>query len=131
MRVIVAGGRKWPVTQELIDFVAENLAEMGAKVVVHGDATGADQLGRFAGEALGLPVVATPALWDRHGKCAGRIRNREMAEKADALLVLPGARGTAHMIQVATRRGMKIRYLFPKASPYESTVQQWITSPAR
>jgi hypothetical protein len=51
-----------------------------------------------------------PALWDQFGKSAGFRRNVEMAEYADALvLVWDGkSRGSGHMLRIAQERGLQI-----------------------
>jgi hypothetical protein len=78
-------------------------------IVVHGDARGID---RAAGDiAAGTwPVRKFPAAWDLHGKSAGPIRNREMANYADALIAIwdGESRGTKNMITTATQCGLKV-----------------------
>lgn len=51
-----------------------------------------------------------PADWDKYGRRAGPIRNREMAEYADALLAYwdGKSRGTKNMIEEARARGLKV-----------------------
>ena len=47
-----------------------------------------------------IPVKPFPADWDRHQKAAGRIRNKEMAYYADALVAITyGTSGTWNMVQ--------------------------------
>lgn len=57
-----------------------------------------------------MPVERFPADWDRRGRAAGRIRNREMAKHADALIAVwdGESRGTANMILEAHRAGLKV-----------------------
>lgn len=62
----------------------------------------------------GVAVRHFPADWKTHGKAAGPIRNREMAEAgADALLALwdGESKGTSSMIQEAVRAGIKHFYI--------------------
>ena len=59
--------------------------------------TGAGAAGEEWAGRHGLPVRRFPADWARHGKKAGPIRNRIMAEYAGAVVPFPGGRGTENM----------------------------------
>ena len=104
MRVIIAGGRYFTDMRIL----AEAVKQCGFDIteIVCGDAPGADTLGFHYGNANNIPVKRFPAKWSLFGNSAGPRRNREMAEYADALIALPGGRGTANMIDEATKRGL-------------------------
>lgn len=106
MKLIIAGGRDYYFDHDdlakllpLVDRVTE---------VVCGGATGADACGKTWGEAHGIPVKPFLPDWKKHGRAAGPIRNREMAEYADAVALFPGGRGTASMFSEAKRVGIKI-----------------------
>jgi hypothetical protein len=113
LRVLVCGSREWaqpePILREL------ELLPLGT-IVIHGDARGADRLaGQIAAE-LGFPVVARPAPWGRFGKGAGIIRNRQMLDDSPdvALAFLPSlaaARGTRHMVEIATEAGVPVKVI--------------------
>ena len=62
---------------------------------------------RFAGE-YGLKLKVFPADWNKHGRAAGPIRNRDMAEYADCLVAFEGGRGTQNMIKTAKELGLKV-----------------------
>jgi hypothetical protein len=57
-------------------------------------------------------VMQMPADWKTHGRAAGPIRNRAMAEYADALIAIYRkgklTPGTRNMISEARKRGLKI-----------------------
>jgi len=108
MKVIIAGGR---------DFTNYALVETAVKVsgfeitqVVSGKAKGVDTLGEVWALANNIPVEAFPADWDQHGRAAGPIRNREMAEYADALIAIwdGESKGTANMIQQARNKQLDV-----------------------
>jgi len=69
--------------------------------LLHGGARGVDQIAADWGHLWGLEIVEVPADWNRHGKAAGPIRNREMADRADALIAIwdGKSRGTKQMIE--------------------------------
>lgn len=78
--------------------------------VVCGCAPGADTLGADWAVARGLSVSYFPADWKRYGPAAGPIRNKQMAENAEALVAFlyQGSRGTKNMIHQATKAGLRI-----------------------
>ena len=56
-------------------------------------------------------VAYFPADWDKYGKAAGFIRNEQMAQNADALVVFwdGKSRGTKNMIELAAKYKLKVR----------------------
>lgn len=108
MKVIIAGGREITDYELLLNAVLN--AGFDITTVVSGCARGADALGeRFAAEA-GLELIKFPADWNKHGRAAGPIRNAQMGDFADALIALwdGQSRGTKHMIDYATKKGLKV-----------------------
>lgn len=111
-RVIVAGGRtfgdyellKRKLDSALVNRVAEGIT------IVSGTARGADQLGEKYAKERGYEIASYPADWDQYGKSAGYIRNKEMAQNADALMAFwdGESRGTKHMIDLAHKHGLKV-----------------------
>lgn len=104
MAVIVAGGRDYQFTADDI----AKLERIPVREVVSGGATGADRCGEQWAESRGIPVKQFPADWKTHGRAAGPIRNRQMAEYADAVALFPGGRGTASMAKEAEKAGIAI-----------------------
>jgi hypothetical protein len=107
-RVIVAGSRSG---FEYADVVAAILASRWSFTeVVSGGARGVDTHGENWAWQWGVPVRRFNADWDRHGKVAGRLRNVEMAEYADALIACWDGRstGTAHMVQAMRYRAKPV-----------------------
>jgi hypothetical protein len=108
MKTIIAGSRS--ITDYSEVWGAVNDVEFQITEVVCGMAKGVDLLGKRWAEKNRVPVKEFPADWDAHGKAAGPIRNRQMAEYAEALiLVWDGqSKGSANMLQEAKKRGLKI-----------------------
>lgn len=111
MKVIIAGSRHMPFSMyPLIAVAVERFEAMtGWKIteVVCGKAKGADTFGeKWARCEAGLPVTEFPADWDTYGKRAGPIRNGEMADYADGLIVFiwDGSRGSANMLEQMQNR---------------------------
>lgn len=67
--------------------------------IVSGCAKGVDSSGEYYAKECSLPIHKFPADWDKYGKGAGHIRNKQMAEYADALLLIwdGESRGSANM----------------------------------
>ena len=118
--VIAAGGGRdlaWPHQR----VAAELLARSGGRLVhlvLHGGARGADAAIGRAAQQLGWSSLVMPAQWQRHGRAAGPIRNRELLEQAIAravahtspcsiasvlVVAFPGGPGTASLVQQARR----------------------------
>jgi hypothetical protein len=104
MKTIIAGGRDYQLNHDDVKFLSSLLITE----VVSGGATGADRGGEAFAQAKGIPIKVFKADWDKHGRAAGPIRNREMAQYADAVVLFPGGKGTASMMKEATRAGIII-----------------------
>lgn len=92
----------------MIDEIDETTRDTDTTDIVCGMARGADTFGKRIGESLGLNVLKYPAEWDRYGKSAGYKRNVQMAEVADICILFPGGKGTEHMKNIATSKGLKV-----------------------
>lgn len=87
-------------------------------VIIHGAARGADTLGKFVAERIGLKVIndgkGFPADWKRYGKGAGPIRNQQMIDEGKPDLILAfhenisESRGTKDMVARARGIGLKV-----------------------
>lgn len=119
MKLIIAGSRNISLNPYVIGELMKNIGieEKNITQVVSGGARGMDLSGEKWAEAIseGLPKMVTgnysgrtervyikifEADWDTHGKAAGPIRNRQMAEYADALLLIwdGESKGSANML---------------------------------
>jgi len=114
--IVAAGGRDlaWPpplVAAHLLEASAGRLVQ----ALLHGAARGADRAIASAADQLGWRQIACPAAWQQHGRAAGPMRNRQMLERALALVAdlplgaallvvaFPGSRGTASLLEQAHR----------------------------
>lgn len=113
MKVIIAGGREFNNYTKLTYHCDKILSNKPQVEIVSGGAEGADRLGEDYAKSKGHSVTRFPADWNKHGKAAGPIRNREMAEYADGLIAFwdGTSSGTANMIKEAQKRNLKIRII--------------------
>lgn len=107
MKTIIAGSRK--LTD--YDVVKNTILESGfdISVVISGTARGVDTLGEKYAEENNIPIMKFPAKWEVYRNAAGPIRNQEMANVADALIViiLDDSKGSLHMLECARKLGLK------------------------
>jgi hypothetical protein len=85
-----------------LDRVLQEIESRGLKMIlVEGGARGADRLGREWGWHNNVHVITERAKWTVYGNGAGAVRNQEMIDKhkPDALLAMPGGKGTADMVR--------------------------------
>ena len=101
MRTIIAGSR----TIEDYSVLLRSLNKCGftPTLILCGGANGADSLGERYALDSDIPIEYFLADWDNYGKSAGYIRNKKMAENAQALIALwdGKSKGTKHMIDLA------------------------------
>ncbi|KKL85798.1 hypothetical protein LCGC14_1951150 [marine sediment metagenome] len=110
MKVIVAGTRNFG--DPIVVFMAIDSSPWKHQIteVVSGCAQGVDQFGEDYARLKGIKVVRFPADWNKHGKAAGPIRNKQMALYADALVAVWAgrSRGTKNMIDEMERIGKPV-----------------------
>lgn len=103
MKTIIAGSRdicNYDVLLEVIEKCPWEITE-----IISGTAKGVDRMGERWANEHGIPIDLHPANWDKYGKAAGRIRNLEMAEVADATIALWDGKsnGTKNMIELSKK----------------------------
>lgn len=87
MKVIIAGSRKGIERRQVYSAIQWS-PFFTVTEIVSGSARGVDTFGE-EWAALNLrPIKQFPADWEAHGRAAGPIRNRQMAEYADALILV-------------------------------------------
>ena len=115
-KVVVAGGRNF---NDLASMTVHLNSLLKTKrltheiVIISGTARGADQTGeKYAGNT-GDTLLRFPADWDTFGKSAGYVRNKAMADQADAVVVFwdGKSKGSKHMIDIAKSAGLPIRVI--------------------
>lgn len=78
--------------------------------IVSGGCRGIDLAGEMFAENYNIPVKRFLPEWENEGKAAGPIRNSQMANYADALILIwdGTSRGSADMKKKAEQKGLKI-----------------------
>lgn len=113
MKVIVAGSRgfnDYELLKKVCDKMLSNVNKSEIEIV-SGAALGADTLGERYAIERGYKLRRFHADWGKYNRGAGFIRNKEMGEYADALIAFwdNSSKGTKNMIDIAKKRGLKIK----------------------
>ena len=123
MRLLVCGGRDFfaaDFIDDTLTWFCLHVAEI--KLLIHGDAPGADTICRQWAEKYEIPVKTCPANWKKYGPAAGPIRNGEMLKlRPDEVLAFPGGRGTANMVAQAKAAGVKVRRVKPRKGYHQTS----------
>jgi hypothetical protein len=111
MKVLVTGGRGYADREHLFAVLDDIHADSHISHLVHGAANGADTLaGQWARER-GVQEVVCPANWNKHGRRAGALRNRAMANlEPDLVVAFPGGVGTDMMVEMAEEVGIRVQH---------------------
>jgi YspA, cpYpsA-related SLOG family len=119
MRVLVCGGRDYFDYENVCKVLDQYYTAVGISVIIHGGATGADKSAGDYAEDLHIPCYKFPANWNKYGKAAGPIRNKQMLEegKPDVVIAFPGGKGTANMIKQAQEAGIRVITIESTAVP--------------
>ncbi len=110
-RLIVAGSRDFDEYERLsleMDTYLRNKISTHNVIIVSGNANGADKLGERYAREHGMKLELYPAEWRHYGSAAGPLRNKRMAQDADAVIVFWDGKspGTKDMIQKAKAEGL-------------------------
>ena len=120
MKVLVCGSRHFNQLSMMVEELKKYFVGPG-DTLIHGCAKGADMLSEAAimilFSSLGtMPSIKRyPADWDKHGKAAGPIRNKQMLEEGKPDLVIAfmakDSRGTKNMVDQATKAGVEVKVI--------------------
>ena len=115
-KVIIAGSREftdYALLEKKCDKILKDIPK-DKLIIVSGKCSGADLLGEHYAKSRGIPIEEFPADWNKHGKAAGPIRNKQMAYYASHLIVFWNGNdkgGSINMIKQAREQGLTIRII--------------------
>lgn len=110
MRVLVCGGRDYNDYQRLSAALNAVHEKHTITLVIEGGAKGADSLAGKWAEENGVARCVFPANWNKFGKGAGHVRNKNMLTLGlpDVVIAFPGGTGTDNMVKVSREAGLKV-----------------------
>lgn len=116
-KVVIAGGRDFNDFSKLcnnMDNLLRERAKINSIVIISGGARGTDTLGERYAHLRGFRLIKMKADWNKHGKSAGFIRNKEMLHLADGVVCFwdSKSRGTKHMIGITKGSLIPLRIIF-------------------
>lgn len=109
-KVLITGDRTWTAKH----IIMQVLQYMKPKLVIQGGASGADRFAKECARQLGIACNEYVAHWEKYGRKAGPLRNREMItmEKPELVLAfhdnIEKSKGTRNMIMLANNRGVPV-----------------------
>jgi hypothetical protein len=111
MKVIIAGSRTITKYKEVEKSIKHALFRFRGEIteVVSGGAKGVDKCGEQYAKKNKIPFIRFEANWREFGRAAGPMRNKKMAEYADALIAIwdGRSRGTRNMIDLAIEKNLQ------------------------
>lgn len=111
MKLLVTGSRNYKSYKSVIDYITKTQPSL----VIQGGAPGADTLAKIAAANLGIQTATYEANWNKLGKSAGFIRNKQMLEfsKPDqAVAFWDGVSpGTKNMIELINASGIALEII--------------------
>lgn len=123
MKVIIAGSRDFDDYETLCKVCDFMLSRQTEVEIVSGNARGADLLGEKYAKERGYLIKQFKPDWSV-GKSAGFLRNKEMADYAEAAIIFwdEKSKGAKHMIDLARKKNLKVKV--HKYSTYVDTTQE-------
>lgn len=114
MKTIIAGSRDCYDYSLLLKAIEE--ISWKPTTVISGTARGVDKLGERWAVKNNIPLIKYPANWEKYGKRAGYLRNKEMAKVSETLLALwdGNSNGTRNMIDIAKQFNLLIHIFYCK-----------------
>jgi hypothetical protein len=125
MRVLICGSRDYGFKLEQRDQVFNVIAEETETLknpytseyenltIIQGGAKGVDKAAGHWAVGNNVPQEVYPADWEKYGKAAGPIRNKQMLDEGKPDLVIafinPGSKGTRNMIDQAKKAGVPVK----------------------
>ncbi|GAG79350.1 unnamed protein product, partial [marine sediment metagenome] len=74
-RILICGDRNWTDIETIEDFIRSLPPDT---IIIHGNSRGADKIAERKAKEQGLTVKSYSADWDKYGRAAGPIRNKQM-----------------------------------------------------
>lgn len=110
MKVAVIGSRTFTNYNLLFKILDRLNTTRKITCIVSGGAKGADALAEQWARTNDVPLDIYPADWDKYGKGAGFIRNKEIWDNADTGVAFWDgvSKGTQHSFDIAKKQGKKL-----------------------
>ena len=113
IKIAVGGCRTFNDREYVFKCLDEYLVKLDGEteiVFLSGHCNGVDLIAEEYAEIKDLSVILFPANWEKYGKAAGPIRNKEMVDEADIVIAFwdGKSRGTKSLIDYARKSGKEL-----------------------
>lgn len=116
MRLAIVGSRGFNDYDLMRSIIPDILISSGQlnHSIVSGGAKGADTLAEMFAQEYMLPITLFYPEWDKYGKSAGMIRNRQIVDYCNGLVAFwdGKSKGTANSIELAKEKGKLIKIIY-------------------
>lgn len=104
MKLLIAGSRS------ITDYDLSPHVPDGVDLIITGGAKGVDTLGEAYARRRGIPTVTVKPAYEKYGRAAPILRDEEMVDMADAVLVVwdGKSRGSKHTADYARKTGKQL-----------------------
>jgi len=121
MKLIIAGSRDIYITSLAVSAIISSL-QLQPTEIVSGGCKGPDKIGEDVAYIDELTLKVFKADWQTYGKAAGPIRNREMANYADKLLLIwdGKSKGSYNMKKEMGKLNKPVYEIIIKTPTYQS-----------
>jgi hypothetical protein len=113
-RLAVVGSRDFPH----MDWVREEVAQLlPDTILISGGARGVDTVAEETALEVGVQVRIYPADWNKYGRGAGYIRNKQIVDDADEVWAFwdGKSKGTKHTMDLALKADKPLTVFMPSA----------------
>lgn len=122
MKVAVVGSRSftdYELLKKTLDELYPNIT-----LIVSGGAKGADSLSEQYADEEGIRKLIFKPDWEKHGKAAGFIRNRDIVAESDMVIAFHDghSKGTANSIEHAKKMGKILKVILFSSCLSKSSV---------
>lgn len=109
-RIVIGGYRNFNNYDVFKDFVDSCIGKETEITILSGHCKGADLMAERYAKEKGFALEIYPADWQKYGRAAGPIRNKQMVENADTVIafVSESASGTKNLIGNAKKLGKEL-----------------------
>ena len=123
-KILVCGDRKWRDRSMIFHTLRSHFSEIPI-TIIHGDCRGADRIAGEIAEDLGYTVAKVPADWNKYGRAAGPIRNKQMLKFKPSLVIafhdnISRSKGTRNMIIQTIQAGIDFEIYTYRHRDYKS-----------
>lgn len=123
MKITITGSRNWTNT----DLLIETLERYTITELIHGGATGADQLAANWAKEKSIKITERKPDYDTHKSTATHVRNSEMVQMADGVIAFwdGESKGTASTIEKARKAGKLLQVVMIDENILPSQLPIW------